>query len=114
MLIATKITKKNKFYIYSFIILSMFSGGIFSIYQNYINNLELVAPSISTPAISQVRILDVDKLDEEKDESIDQATYKFNELLDLKILNDPKFRSLKKNSASTINVSPGKRNPFEP
>ncbi len=113
MLIATKIAKKNKLYIYSLIIMAMFGGGIFSIYQNYIDNLELIAPDISTPAISRANILDIYKKDVDKNLEEETATYQSSEAIDLKIFNDPKFRSLKKNAAIPINIDPGKRNPFE-
>ena len=114
MLIATKVTKKNKLYIYSSIIVVMFGGGFFSIYNNYISNLELIAPAIPTPAISKASVLDIGNSEVDQDSKSGEKIYKTNKLIDLDILNDPKFRSLKKNVAIPISSSPGKRNPFQP
>ena len=91
----------------------MFGGGIFAIYKNYIDNLDLVASKIATPAISSTKILELEETSNDEDGANGQPVLNVNNLLDLKILNDPKFRSLKKSAAATIKIEMGKRNPFE-
>ena len=116
MLIATKISQKNKLFIYAAIIIAMFSGGGFSVYRYYINNLELIAPPIVIPAV-------IDRLGDKKimpepalevvDSESQEVSTKINEVFDMEIFSSPKFRSLRENVAPIINVDPGTRNPFE-
>lgn len=117
MLVVTKIGQRKKLIVYSIVIIAMFSSGIFSVYQYFINIIDLEAPEIVIPAYSP---RDIFLLEEKSEEDIDSELiietedHKISEILNLNIFNDPKFRSLRRNPSIRINVNPGKRNPFVP
>lgn len=112
MLIATKIAKKNKLFLYALAVIAMFGANIYLIYGYYVNDLELEAPLVERPAII-ANLGGTSLSPTEAGQGEIGASSKINEFFDLEVLSDPKFKSLRENNARPINMPPGNRNPFE-
>ncbi len=119
-MLAIKGLKKSKLILYLIIIFVMLGGSIFIIYKNMV---------LTTPAENQtVDVYNYEALDEGADGAVneDNATGA-NEsisvqkkpvaagIIDLSLLSDAKFKSLKENSVEQEEaISSGRKNPFTP
>lgn len=112
MLVATKINKKRSLIAYSAITFCMLAFSIYLVYNNYINSLELRAPESTLAAYygdsSGVQIPESEEV-EEKESSASKIRKYFN----IDIFYDKKYRSLRENSADTIDLNLGKRDIFK-
>jgi hypothetical protein len=112
MLVPKKIEKK-KLIIYIIIIGVMLSGTGFFIYKNYSITTRKKAPLISNPPdLKSAEQLDLGASEEV---GVGVEIEESDQILDIDILSDPKFRALKDNTVEkTSEIPAGKENPFEP
>lgn len=112
MLVATKITQKRNLAIFGLITLVALSGSIYIVYDNYVKNLDLKAPKSILKAYygaSGGILIEERKVVSEEESQIS----KIKKYFDIDLFYDQKYRSLRENTASDINISVGVKDPFK-
>lgn len=108
MLIATKIVRSNQFFAYVAGTLLMLGGSGFYLYNYYMENFNLNASPIDVLAIQ-------DKLkttNKEKSDNENPFFSQTDQILQVDLLKDPRFKSLKDNPIAETKIILGEKNPF--
>ncbi|MBL7057723.1 hypothetical protein ISS03_00110 [Patescibacteria group bacterium] len=112
MLIATKVTQKKKLAVHSAIILTMVVGTIYLTYSYYVKTFDLTEPDLGLPAYYGSRSSAIVDINKDKVDGEDVMS-KIQRYFDIELFYDPKFRSLRENSAEVIDINLGKKDPFK-
>lgn len=117
--------KRNKLILYVSIIVLMVVGTSFFLYKNYTLTSTKGILIMDIPAeMADIDSFNLDNIDinlieedkkskEDSDLSFEKKSTK-KKIIDLSLLDNPKFKNLKETFVETINFDIGKRNPFEP
>ncbi len=115
-MLVPKEIKRKKLILYIFIIGLMLGGTGILLYKNYTLTSSKEILIMDTPAeIADIDLAETGNEGTKKDSDlIPKAELPDKEIIDLSLLDSPKFKNLKETFIETINFDIGKRNPFEP